>query len=78
VADIVIRAQTGRDAGTDMAAAVLGIDNRTPEEANLKLVMPGAAQAAASGGANAGDGGHIQVAMATPSWTREGAGIARD
>jgi hypothetical protein len=78
VADIVIRAQTGRDAGTDMAAAVLGIDNRTPEEANLKLVMPGAAQTATSSDSAQSARGHVQVAMATPSWTREGAGIARD
>lgn len=38
VLDTIIRAQTGRDAGTDIAAAILGVDNRTPEEANLHLV----------------------------------------
>lgn len=40
VIDTVVRAQSGRDAGTDIAAAVIGIDNRTPEEANLHLVAP--------------------------------------
>lgn len=40
VLDTMVRSQTGRDAGTDIAAAVLGIDNRTPEEANLHLVAP--------------------------------------
>ncbi|MBL8708086.1 MAG: hypothetical protein JNL25_02735, partial [Rhodospirillaceae bacterium] len=40
VIDTVVRAQTGRDAGTDLAAAILGIDNRTPEEANLQLAVP--------------------------------------
>ena len=40
VLDTIVRSQTGRDAGTDIAAAVLGIDNRTPEEANLHLVAP--------------------------------------
>lgn len=38
VIDTVVRSETGRDAGTDIAAAILGIDNRTPEEANLHLV----------------------------------------
>lgn len=40
IIDTMVRSQTGRDAGTDIAAAVLGIDNRTPEEANLHLVAP--------------------------------------
>lgn len=37
IVDTFIRSQTGRDSGTDLAAAVLGIDNRTPEEADLHL-----------------------------------------
>jgi hypothetical protein len=77
VADTVIRAQTGRDAGTDMAARVLGIDNRTPEEADLHLVTQPTDQAAA---APVAEDTNIQVA-AVPldePWTRDTAGIGRD
>jgi hypothetical protein len=77
VADTVIRAQTGRDAGTDMAARVLGIDNRTPEEANLHLVTQPTDQAAA---APIAEDPNIQVAAvpAVEPWTRDSAGIGRD
>ncbi|MBK8159986.1 MAG: hypothetical protein IPK59_14865 [Rhodospirillaceae bacterium] len=81
VVDTVIRSQTGHDAGTDMAAKILGIDNRTPEEADLRL-SPGyadGAELAQSGSAP------IQVADASMSpantesaWTRDSAGIGRD
>jgi hypothetical protein len=81
VVDTVIRSQTGHDAGTDMAARILGIDNRTPEEADLRL-SPGYADdadVAQSGNAP------IQVADASPlpamvdsAWTRDSAGIGRD
>ncbi|WP_374655212.1 hypothetical protein [Dongia sp.] len=75
VADTVIRAQTGRDAGTDMAASILGIDNRTPEEANLHLVTRPADQAAMSADAAAEA---VQVAQLPPatSWNRDS--TARD
>lgn len=80
VVDTVIRAQTGRDAGTDMAARIFGIDNRTPEEADLHLGRASEPQLAATGSA-----GTVQVADArvqqqdtNSAWTRDGAGIARD
>lgn len=77
IIDTAVRAQTGRDAGTDMAAAVLGIDNRTPEEANLQLVTQPADQAAA---ASPDTGENIQVAQVPgwEPWTRDSAGISRD
>ena len=77
VVDTVIRSQTGHDAGTDMAARVLGIDNRTPEEADLHLVTQPTDQAAA---APVAEDTNIQVA-AVPldePWTRDTAGIGRD
>lgn len=82
VADTVIRAQTGRDAGTDFAARVLGIDNRTPEEADLHLGRDGQDQMAASGDGTApvqvADATFAQAAASADSWTRDGAGVARD
>ncbi|MBI2256343.1 MAG: hypothetical protein HYU58_17100 [Proteobacteria bacterium] len=75
IADTVVRAQTGRDAGTDMAAAVLGIDNRTPEEADLHLATGNTDQlAAASEPAGAAQ---VQVAAlptGPEAWTRDGIG----
>ena len=88
VGDTVIRAQTGRDAGTDLAARVLGIDNRTPEEANLHLVTepntgPNAGAPAADTASLPTDGeaAHVQVAEVPPvetAWTREAQGIERN
>lgn len=87
IVDTVIRSQTGRDAGTDMAARVLGIDNRTPEEADLHLVRDGQDQMAAlpSGDAGVGaaatqvaDASMAPEAAATWAWTRDSAGIGRD
>ena len=81
VVDTVIRGQTGRDAGTDLAAQVLGIDRREPEEANLKLAMDANDQAASA--APAAETGPVQVAELTPAminsaWTRDMAGVTRD
>jgi hypothetical protein len=77
VIDTVVRAQTGRDAGTDIAAAVLGIDNRTPEEANLHLVVPPDSGNLAAGDAagdlvGAGAGAPLQTAALPPMdiWSR--------
>lgn len=77
IIDTAVRAQTGRDAGTDMAAAVLGIDNRTPEEANLHLVTQPTDQAAA---APSGTDEIVQVAEVPgwEPWTRDSAGISRN
>ena len=76
IADTVVRSQTGRDAGTDMAAAVLGIDNRTPEEADLHLATGNTEQLASTGLAT----GEPQLQVASlPSagggaWTRDSMG----
>ncbi len=91
IADTMVRAQTGRDAGTDMAARVLGIDNRTAEEADLHLVTGDASQtasvAAGSGEASlqvaavpsAGGGATASSASRSGSaWTRDSAGVSRD
>lgn len=69
VIDTVVRSETGRDAGTDIAAAILGVDNRTPEEANLHLVTEPTADMAAAP-AEAAD---LQEAVIDPgpSWMRE-------
>lgn len=86
IVDTMVRSQTGRDAGTDMAARVLGIDNRTPEEANLHLVTGIAAQTASV----AADSGEASLQVAAlpnargpdsrtdAAWTRDSAGISRD
>jgi len=83
VVDTVVRAQTGRDAGTDLAAAVLGIDNRTPEEANLHLVTGEPGQMAAADTSTTDRSDLTQVASLpsnpTPeAWTRDAAGVGRD
>jgi hypothetical protein len=75
IADTVVRSQTGRDAGTDMAAAILGIDNRTPEEADLHLATGHTDQLATIGPSS----GEPQVQVAalpdgTGAWTRDGIG----
>lgn len=76
VIDTTLRAQTGRDAGTDLAASILGVDNRTPEEANLHLVAPPSRDLAAAPEPQGGD--QLQQA-ALPAgfaaWTRESAGL---
>ncbi|TDQ86313.1 hypothetical protein A8950_0004 [Dongia mobilis] len=76
VIDTTLRAQTGRDAGTDLAASILGVDNRTPEEANLHLVAPPSRDLAAMPEPQGGD--QLQQA-ALPAgfaaWTRESAGL---
>ncbi|WP_374380225.1 hypothetical protein [Dongia sp.] len=93
VGDTVIRAQTGRDAGTDLAARVLGVDNRTPEEANLHLVTQPEAAHAADDTASLSTGGDqtqvetaqvqtaqvqtAQVPEVPTAWTREAMGIER-
>lgn len=74
IADTVVRSQTGRDAGTDMAAAVLGIDNRTPEEADLHLATGNTQQMASSA---SGSEPQVQVAALPDSggaWTRDSIG----
>jgi hypothetical protein len=76
IADTVVRAQSGRDAGTDMAAAVLGVDNRTPEEADLHLATGDTTQMAST--TPSGAEGEVQVA-ALPTdtggaWTRDSIG----
>jgi hypothetical protein len=74
VIDTVVRAQTGRDAGTDIAASILGIDNRTPEEANLHLAMPAGRDLAA---APATDGDvQVSAVLTDPTWMREDRGGA--
>jgi hypothetical protein len=83
VVDTVVRSQTGRDAGTDLAAAVLGIDNRTPEEANLHLVTgkPGQMAAADSSATRSSDLTQVAALPSSPtptSWTRDAAGVGRD
>ncbi|WP_303976066.1 hypothetical protein [Dongia mobilis] len=81
VVDTVIRSQTGRDAGTDMAAMILGIDNRTPEEADLRL-SPGYADqpdmAAADSAAIQVADASLQPARTEQAWTHDTAGIGRD
>lgn len=76
IADTVVRAQTGRDAGTDMAAAVLGIDNRTPEEADLHLATGNTDQLASTGPATGEP--QLQVASlpsnAGGAWNRDSIG----
>jgi hypothetical protein len=69
VIDTVVRSETGRDAGTDIAAAILGVDNRTPEEANLHLVTEPAADMAAAPAESA----DLQEAVIDPgpAWMRE-------
>jgi hypothetical protein len=84
IVDTVVRAQTGRDAGTDMAASMLGIDNRTPEEANLHLV-DGTDQTAAATSpmtdSSTSRTAATQVATAQApaesAWTRESADSSR-
>jgi hypothetical protein len=81
VVDTVIRAQTGRDAGTDMAARIFGIDNRTPEEADLHLGQSGEPQLAETGSTanvQVADASSAQQLTANAGWTRDGAGISRD
>lgn len=76
IVDTVVRSQTGRDAGTDMAAAVLGIDNRTPEEADLHLATGDTTQMASSAAPGGGEG-QVQVASlptAPGAWTRDSIG----
>lgn len=69
VIDTVVRSETGRDAGTDIAAAILGIDNRTPEEANLHLAMPASQNLAAN--PDAGDDILAEAVVPDPAWMRE-------
>lgn len=86
VADTVIRAQTGRDAGTDMAARIFGIDNRTPEEADLHLGRRAQPELADASSLDTGSSVPLQVADASAAqraatgtaWTRDSAGINRD
>lgn len=69
VIDTVVRSETGRDAGTDIAAAILGVDNRTPEEANLHLVTQPTADMAAA----PAETQPLQEALIDPgpTWMRE-------
>ncbi|WP_374373532.1 hypothetical protein [Dongia sp.] len=69
VIDTVVRSETGRDAGTDIAAAVLGIDNRTPEEANLHLAQPAGQDLAVSPAS--GDDILAEAVVPDPAWMRE-------
>lgn len=81
VVDTVIRAQTGRDAGTDMAARIFGIDNRTPEEADLHLGrsdQPQLAETGSTDNVQVADASSVQQATSNSGWTRDSAGIARD
>jgi hypothetical protein len=72
IIDTTVRAQTGRDAGTDLAASILGVDNRTPEEANLHLVAPPARDLASApvpqGGAQLQQ---ASLPAGINAWTRE-------
>ncbi len=76
IADTVVRSQTGRDAGTDMAAAVLGIDNRTPEEADLHLATGNTEQLASTAASTTAP--QVQVASlpsaAAGAWNRDSIG----
>lgn len=79
VIDTIVRSATGRDAGTDLAAAVLGIDNRTPEEANLNVVWDQQRQDGdLAAGEPAGGGGLAsqRAALPTDDIARESGGAS--
>jgi hypothetical protein len=77
VVDTMVRSQTGRDAGTDLAARIFGIDNRTPEEADLHLGRTADDQLASadSGGImQTADAASAQYQQPATSWTRDMSG----
>nr|WP_298683101.1 hypothetical protein [uncultured Dongia sp.] len=77
VVDTMVRSQTGRDAGTDLAARIFGIDNRTPEEADLNLGRTDGGQlASAESGSTTqtADAAIAQYQQPATSWTRDMSG----